>query len=345
VTAAVPQRDIRATLDGHPKAIRRTSETDLWHIGGIPADIAWQSGGLCGDRSPTRSGVIADTGWLRSRLSSSPNPVIVRLRHNQVDHGWEHPEQATRIGKRNRVATRRRLREAAAKKRRCGARVEGGIDKGRRLVWAGSEGRVKQASRSAAKDSCPLRDVETLPLTPLFDIHARTAGSVCSHLRTSKREIPVTVSRMSPVVIGKLMPQSVFVNVCSSYTRQLRFGVIPWRMIKPHRPSAAREAVPEHCTARCAPSISCSQAALQIDCARSPMGLAPNTSRAGNSLLGIEPGEGQKPVQHKMKNFAQAKLSAEFRGYRGQHSTTPDFNYPIFPMLLSLRDSERSNAT
>ena len=165
MTAAVPQRDIRATLDGHPKAIRRTSETHLWHIGGIPADIAWQSGGLCGDRSRTRSGVIADTGWLRSRLSSGPNPVIVRLRNNQVDHGWEHPEQATRIGKRNGVATRRRLREATAGKRRGRARVEGGMDRGRRLVWTGSEGRGKQASRSAARDLCPLDDVEMLTLT------------------------------------------------------------------------------------------------------------------------------------------------------------------------------------
>jgi len=37
-----------------------------------------------------------------------------------------------------------------------------------------------------------------------------------------------------------------------------------------------------------------------------------------------------------MKNFAQAKLSAEFHGNREQHSTSPDSNFPIFPVLLSL---------
>ena len=102
-----------------------------------------------------------------------------------------------------------------------------------------------------------------------------------------------------------------------------------------HRPSTAREAVPEDCTARCAPSISCSQAALQIDRARSPNELAPNTSRAGNSLLEIEPGDTQKPVQHKMKNFAQTKPKAEFGSYPQQSATSDGSNFSTFPVLLS----------
>jgi hypothetical protein len=43
-----------------------------------------------------------------------------------------------------------------------------------------------------------------------------------------------------------------------------------------------------------------------IDCTRSANGLAPKTSRAGNSLPTIEPGDMQKHVQKKIKNFAQA---------------------------------------
>jgi hypothetical protein len=142
---------------------------------------------------------------------------------------------------------------------------------------------------------------------------------------------------MSPVVIGKLMPQSVLLNVCSSYTRQWRPSVISWRMIaRHHRPSTAREAVPEDCTARCAPSNSSSCLRSSLTALAPPNVLASKISRAGNSLLGIEPGEGQKPVQHKMKNFAQAKLSAEFRGYRRQDLISLEFNFPILPVLLSL---------
>jgi hypothetical protein len=107
-------------------------------------------------------------------------------------------------------------------------------------------------------------------------------------------------------------------------------------MIAPHhRPSTAREALPEDCTARCAPSIYCSQAALQIDRARCATDLAAKTSRAGNSLLGAEPDDVPKPVQHKTKNFAQTKPNAEIRSYRRQNSTLPDFKFLIFPVLLS----------
>jgi hypothetical protein len=131
----------------HPRHIRFTSEEHLWHIGGIHADIAWQSGGLCADRSRTRSGLITDVGWLRSRLPSGRNPVIVRLRHDQVDHGWQHPEQATRIGKRNGVAARRRLRAATAEKRRRGAHVEG-------VMWI----------EAVAWSGLALRDEESRPV-------------------------------------------------------------------------------------------------------------------------------------------------------------------------------------
>jgi len=43
-----------------------------------------------------------------------------------------------------------------------------------------------------------------------------------------------------------------------------------------------------------------------IDCARSAGGLAPKTSRAGNSRLATEPEDIQKHVQQKVENFAQA---------------------------------------
>jgi len=36
-----------------------------------------------------------------------------------------------------------------------------------------------------------------------------------------------------------------------------------------------------------------------------------------------------------MKNFAQAKLNAEFGSYHRQNPTLPDFNFSIFPVLLS----------
>jgi hypothetical protein len=64
-------------------------------------------------------------------------------------------------------------------------------------------------------------------------------------------------------------------------------------------------------------------------------GLARRVSRAGNSLLGTDPDDLSKPVQYKMKNFAQAKPNAEFGSYRWQHSTLLDFNFPIFPVLRS----------
>jgi hypothetical protein len=43
-----------------------------------------------------------------------------------------------------------------------------------------------------------------------------------------------------------------------------------------------------------------------IDCARSATGLAPKTSRAGNSRLAIEPGDIQNHVQQKSEDFSQA---------------------------------------
>lgn len=53
-------------------------------------------------------------------------------------------------------------------------------------------------------------------------------------------------------------------------------------------------------------------------------------------LIGSEaPGASPKPVQHKMKNFAQAKLNAEFGSYHRQSSILPDFNFSIFSVLLS----------
>jgi hypothetical protein len=89
-------------------------------------------------------------------------------------------------------------------------------------------------------------------------------------------------------------------------------------MIAPHhRPWTASEALPEDCTARCAND------------------LAAKTSREGNSLLGAEPDDVPKPVQHKMKNFAQTKPNAEIRSYHRQNSTLPDFKFLIFPVLLS----------
>jgi hypothetical protein len=84
-------------------------------------------------------------------------------------------------------------------------------------------------------------------------------------------------------------------------------------MIAPHhRPSTACEAVPTDYN-----------------------DLARRVSRTGNSLLGTEPDDLPKPVQHKMKNFAQTKPNTEFRSYRRQHSTLPDFKFLIFPVLRS----------
>jgi hypothetical protein len=77
-------------------------------------------------------------------------------------------------------------------------------------------------------------------------------------------------------------------------------------MIPDHRPSTAREAVPADCTARCAPSIYCSFLRSKLTVLASANGLAPTTSRAGNSLLATEPEGIQKHVQQKIENFSQA---------------------------------------
>lgn len=119
--------------------------------------------------------------------------------------------------------------------------------------------------------------------------------------------------------------------LCSSYTRDSRPCAISGRMIAPHyRPSTAREARARrlHDSLRCGPPLLLRRCTLAN-------GLALRVLRAGNSLLGAEPDDLPKPVQHKMKNFAQAKPNAEFGSYRWQHSTLPDFKFLIFPVLRS----------
>ena len=79
------------------------------------------------------------------------------------------------------------------------------------------------------------------------------------------------------------------------------------RMITFDQPSTAREAVPDDCTARFAPSRSSSlRCGPPLTALASATGLAPKTSRAGNSLLATEPEDIQKHVQQKSEKFLQA---------------------------------------
>ena len=79
------------------------------------------------------------------------------------------------------------------------------------------------------------------------------------------------------------------------------------RMITFDQPSTAREAMPDDCTARFAPSRSSSlRCGPPLTALASANGLAPKTSRAGNSLLATEPEDIQKHVQQKIENFSQA---------------------------------------
>jgi hypothetical protein len=78
------------------------------------------------------------------------------------------------------------------------------------------------------------------------------------------------------------------------------------RMITFDQPSTAREAVPDDCTARFAPSRSSSLRCGQpLTALASANGLAPKISRAGNSLLATEPEDIQKHVQQKSELFLQ----------------------------------------
>ena len=47
------------------------------------------------------------------------------------------------------------------------------------------------------------------------------------------------------------------------------------------------------------------------------------------------PGLSPKPVQHKMKNFAQAKLTEEIRSYTWQQATVVDSEISMSPVLVS----------
>ncbi len=55
-------------------------------------------------------------------------------------------------------------------------------------------------------------------------------------------------------------------------------------------------------------------------------------------LFGVReqsPGGGSKPIQHKMKNFAQAKLNEEIRSDTWQHATVVDSEISMSPVLVS----------
>jgi len=52
-------------------------------------------------------------------------------------------------------------------------------------------------------------------------------------------------------------------------------------------------------------------------------------------VRGQSPGGCSKPVQHKMKNFAQAKLNEEIRSYTWQHATVVDSEMSMSPVLVS----------
>ena len=60
-------------------------------------------------------------------------------------------------------------------------------------------------------------------------------------------------------------------------------------------------------------------------------------------VRGRSPGECWKPVQHKMKNFAQAKLTEEIRSYTWQHATVVDSEMSMSPVLLSRARCRKSN--
>ncbi len=56
------------------------------------------------------------------------------------------------------------------------------------------------------------------------------------------------------------------------------------------------------------------------------------------ALLGVRgqsPRGCSKPVQHKMKNFAQAKLNEEIGSYWQQYATSLTSRFSISPVLLS----------
>ena len=102
--------------------------------------------------------------------------------------------------------------------------------------------------------------------------------------------------------------RSVRAIVCVAPTRSRAAIVLSLvRMITFDQPSTAREAVPDDCTARFAPSRSSSlRCGPPLTALASANGLAPKTSRAGNSLLATEPEDIQKHVQQKSENFLQA---------------------------------------
>jgi hypothetical protein len=79
--------------------------------------------------------------------------------------------------------------------------------------------------------------------------------------------------------------------------------------------------------------------ALHIDRARSANGLAPKTSRAGNSLPAIKPGDMQKHVQQKIENFVQAKPKRENQRYFGQHRPSATSGIPFTGVVFLPRDS------
>ena len=98
---------------------------------------------------------------------------------------------------------------------------------------------------------------------------------------------------------------------CTSYTCDSRPCATSGRMIgSHHQPSTAREAAPEDCTAR-------------------------RVSRAANSLLGTEPDDIQKPVNHEMTNFSQRQQNICVQRNCLQNLTLAHFRNSLFYVLLS----------
>ena len=147
--------------------------------------------------------------------------------------------------------------------------------------------------------------------------HSPVLGSGPSANSPRSRTCPVT-DRSHPGIIHAissqgsgyftLCPQGVLAAFCVAPTRSRAAIVLCLvRMISFDQPVTAREAVPADCTARCAPSRSSSlRCGPPLTAPRLATGLAPKTSRAGNSLRGTEPGDIQNRVQQKSEIFWQA---------------------------------------
>ena len=113
------------------------------------------------------------------------------------------------------------------------------------------------------------------------------------------------------------------------------------RMITFDQPSTAREAVPDDCTARFAPSRSSSlRCGPPLTAARSATGLAPKISRGGNSRLATDRRAFKNMSSRKVRFFckhSQRQMPMDIPG-NVRLRRTPEFRFS--PWYFRSRDSE-----